>query len=757
MKQAVIGLVAHVDAGKTTLAEALLFQAGAIRAQGRVDHGDAHMDTDAQERQRGITIFAQQAAFDYAGAHLMLIDAPGHVDFSAEAERTLRALDYAILVVGANDGVQGHTETLWELLCRYQVPTFLFANKMDLAGADRAALLAQLRGRLSGACVDAAALLAATGLAGAARASATGAGDAAGKPEPSHGGAAGASAIAAGAGTAVSEPMSAPRAPAVGGGGAVVLSASAADAAVREPVTATEDAAFAPTPAACAQALEDAASADEAALEEYLDTGSLSAETLRRLVSERFVFPVFFGAALRNEGVGELLDGLAALIAEKTWPDAFAARVYKVSRSPRGERLAHLKVTGGVLRAKMLLAGIDRGAAWEEKVDQVRLYQADSFTTVSEVPAGRICTVTGLSHVHPGSALGAEPTGPQPVLAPVLSYQVLPEEGTDMHALVRALRELADEDPLLAVSWHEQLQEAHVQLMGSVQREVVQQLLRDRYGMEVSFGPGGILYRETVTAPVEGVGHFEPLRHYAEVHVLLEPLPRGAGMRFGTRCAEDDLDRNWQRLVLTHCMEREHVGVLAGAPLTDVRVTLLAGRAHAKHTEGGDFRQATYRAIRQGLMEARERGACLLLEPWYRLRLSVPADKVGRALADLARMDAEFEAPEVAGDMAELAGCVPASEVGEYALEVSGYTGGRGRLALEYDGYRACHNADEVIARAAYDPEADLPNTPDSVFCSHGAGYTVKWREVPAHAHVTVDPARLRPWREADASFFAKQ
>ena len=693
MKQAVIGLVAHVDAGKTTLAEALLFRAGAIRAQGRVDHGDAHMDTDAQERQRGITIFAQQAALDYAGAHLMLIDAPGHVDFSAEAERTLRALDYAILVVGANDGVQGHTETLWELLRRYQVPTIVFANKMDLAGADRAALLAQLRGRLSGACVDAAALLAAAGLAGAARASAAG----------------------------------------------------------------TEAALPAPTPAACAQALEDAASADEAALEEYLDTGTLSAETLRRLVSERSVFPVFFGAALRNEGVGELLDGLAALIAERTWPDAFAARVYKVSRSPRGERLAHLKVTGGVLRAKMQLAGVDRGVSWEEKVDQVRLYQADAFTTVSEVPAGRICTVTGLSHVHPGSALGAEPAGPQPVLAPVLSYQVLPEAGADMHALVRALRELADEDPLLAVSWHEQLQEAHVQLMGSVQREVVQQLLRDRYGMEVSFGPGGILYRETVTAPVEGVGHFEPLRHYAEVHVLLEPLPRGAGMRFGTRCAEDDLDRNWQRLVLTHCMEREHVGVLAGAPLTDVRVTLLAGRAHAKHTEGGDFRQATYRAIRQGLMEARERGACLLLEPWYRLRLSVPADKVGRALADLARMDAEFEAPEVAGDMAELAGCVPASEVGEYALEVSGYTGGRGRLALEYDGYRECHNADEVIARAAYDPEADLSNTPDSVFCSHGAGYTVKWREVPAHAHVTVDPARLRPWREADASFFAKR
>lgn len=704
MRQAVVGLLAHVDAGKTTLAEAMLLAAGAIRTEGRVDKGSAHMDTDAMERQRGITIFAQQASLDYAGTHFMLLDAPGHVDFSAEAERTLRALDYAVLVVGANDGVQGHTETLWELLRRYEVPTFVFVNKMDLENPGAPALLSQLRSRLSGTCVDGAALPAPGG-----------------EPGP-HG-----AAFAAG-GEAASG-----RARAAGGG-------AAAPAAV--------------SPAAQAQALEDAASADERALDEYLETGTLSADTLRRLVAGRALFPVFFGAALRHDGVAELMGGMTRLMAEKRWPGEFAARVYKVSRTPRGERLAWVKVTGGVLRAKMALAGFDRGEAWEEKIDQVRVYQAESFSTVTEVPAGRLCAVTGLTHVLPGSALGAEPAGAQPVLAPVLSYQVLPG-GADIHAVVRALRELADEDPLLGVAWQPELQEVHVQLMGAVQREVVQQLMHDRYGLDVDFGPGGILYQETVTAAAEGIGHFEPLRHYAEAHLLLEPLPRGAGIEVGTRCAEDGLDRNWQRLILTHVLERQHAGALTGAPIADLRITLVGGRAHAKHTEGGDFRQATYRAIRQGLMQLRAQGACQLLEPWYRLRLAVPADKVGRAMADLTRMGAEFQAPAVSGDMAQITGAVPASEVGEYALEVAGYTGGRGRLALEFAGYRPCHNADEVIARAAYDPEADLPNTPDSVFCSHGAGYTVKWSEVPAHAHVQVDPARLRPWRAADASFFS--
>ena len=506
-----------------------------------------------------------------------------------------------------------------------------------------------------------------------------------------------------------------------------------------------------------AGALEDVAATDESALEEYLETGALATDTLRRLVAERSLFPVFFGAALRDDGVLELLDGMCALLAERSWPDEFAARVFRVSRGARGERLSWVKVTGGTLRAKAQLTGVNRrGKPWAEKINEVRLYQGESFETVAEVGAGRICAVTGLSHVVPGSALGAEPEGARPVLAPVLSYQVIPEPGADVSALVRALRELADEDPMLGVTWQEQLQEAHVQLMGEVQQDVVAELLRERYGFAVTFGPGGILYRETLTAPAEGVGHFEPLRHYAEVRLLVEPLRRGAGVEFGTRCSTDDLDLNWQRLILTNAMERDHLGVLVGAPLTDARITLLAGRAHAKHTEGGDFRQATYRAVRQALMGARERGECLLLEPWYRFRLTVPADRVGRALTDLTRMAAEFDAPAMAGDAATVTGEVPASEVGEYALEVARYTGGCGRISLELAGYRPCHNADEVIAAAAYDPEADLPNTPDSVFCSHGAGHTVKWRDVPAHAHTTVDPTRLRPYRAADAAFFSR-
>lgn len=675
MSQAVIGLVAHVDAGKTTLAEALLYRAGAIRRQGCVDKGDAHLDTDAMERERGITIFSKQTSLDWAGAHVMLLDTPGHVDFSAEAERTLQALDYAVLIVGANDGVEGHTETLWSLLARYNVPTFVFVNKLDLAADGLGPVMDEMHRRLSPSVVDGDAL----------------------------------SALVASAGGA--------------GEGAAAL-------------------------------LEDVAATDEDALDEYLESGSLSAETIRRLIVQRKVFPCFAGSALRMEGIEEFLDGVVALMQEKTWPDEFAARVYRVSRGAHGERLAWVKVTGGVLRAKEQLSGFDRGATWNEKVDQVRIYDADSFEIVREVPAGWVCAVTGLSQVLPGSALGAEARLAEPVLVPVLSYSV-GAAGADATTLVQALRELADEDPLLGVAWREQLQEVHVQLMGEVQREVVARQLLDRFGLEVTFGAGGILYRETVTAPVRGAGHFEPLRHYAEVQLLVEPAERGAGVEAGTRALEDDLDRNWQRLILTHVLEREHPGVLTGAPLTDVRITLLGGRAHLKHTEGGDFRQATYRAIRQALMTAREQGACQLLEPWYRFRLGVPADKVGRAFADLQRMGAEFDAPVAEGDRAEIAGSAPASEIGSYALEVSAYSGGRGRLFLEYAGYRPCHNAEQVIADAAYDPVADLANTPDSVFCSHGAGYNVAWDQVPAQAHVEIDFDRLRPWRKADASFFA--
>lgn len=675
MSQAVIGLVAHVDAGKTTLAEALLYRAGAIRRQGRVDKGDAHLDTDAMERERGITIFSKQTSLDWAGAHVMLLDTPGHVDFSAEAERTLQALDYAVLIVGANDGVEGHTETLWSLLARYSVPTFVFVNKLDLAADGLGPVMDEMHRRLSPLVVDGDAL----------------------------------SALVASAGGA--------------GEGAAAL-------------------------------LEDVAATDEDALDEYLESGSLSAETIRRLIVQRKVFPCFAGSALRMEGIEEFLDGVVALVQEKAWPDEFAARVYRVSRGAHGERLAWVKVTGGVLRAKEQLSGFDRGTTWNEKVDQVRIYDADSFEIAREVPAGRVCAVTGLSQVLPGSALGAEARLAEPALVPVLSYSV-GAAGADATTLVQALRELADEDPLLGVAWHEQLQEVHVQLMGEVQREVVARQLLDRFGLEVTFGAGGILYRETVTAPVRGAGHFEPLRHYAEVQLLVEPTEHGAGVEAGTRALEDDLDRNWQRLILTHVLEREHPGVLTGAPLTDVRITLLGGSAHLKHTEGGDFRQATYRAIRQALMTAREQGACQLLEPWYRFRLGVPADKVGRALADLQRMGADFDAPVAEGDRAEIAGSAPASEIGSYALEVSAYSGGRGRLFLEYAGYRPCHNAEQVIAEAAYDPVADLANTPDSVFCSHGAGYNVSWDQVPAQAHVEIDFDWLRPWRKADASFFA--
>lgn len=669
MKQAVVGLLAHVDAGKTTLAEAMLYEAGHIRKLGRVDRGDSHLDTDEMERDRGITIFCSQAELEHAGARLTLVDAPGHVDFSAEAERTLAALDYAILVVGANDGVQGHTQTLWRLLARYEVPTFVFVNKLDLlpeggSAAEKNALLAELRRRLSDACLD-------------------------------------------------------------------------ADALVMDP-----------------EAQEAAAMTDEAALDELLESGSLAPKTVRRLVAERRVFPCFWGSALRRGGVAHLLDGLVDLIEERVWPHEFAARVYRVSRGARGERLAWLKVTGGVLRAKQQVSGVSAGVSWTEKVNELRVYSGMRFEPVAEAGAGRTVAATGLSHVRPGDVLGAEPEPPRPALAPVLSYSVLPGDH-DAHTVFHALSELAEEDPMLGVSWSEALQEIHLQLMGAVQLEVVRDLLSRRFGIEAGFGPGGILYKETIAAPVEGVGHFEPLRHYAEVHLRIEPGPRGSGVVFGSECSEDDLDRNWQRLILTNAMERDHLGVLTGAPLTDVRVTLLGGRAHAKHTEGGDFRQATYRAVRQGLMEARAAGACVLLEPWYAFELEVPAEKVGRGLADLTRMSARVGAPEVSGDLACVRGEVPASEVGDYALEVAAYSGGNGRLSLEFHGYEPCHDAERVVAAASYDPEANLPNTPDSVFCTHGAGYTVKWPDVPAAAHVRIDPARLRPWRPADASFFS--
>ena len=658
MRQTVVGILAHVDAGKTTIAEAMLFDAGTIRTCGRVDRGDSHLDTDLMERDRGITIFSSQAALVHADTAITLVDSPGHVDFSAEAERTLAALDLAVLVVGANDGIQGHTRTLWRLLERHGIPTIIFANKVDLlpdAGslAEKNALVAALRAKLSEGCLPIEEL---TG--------------------------------------------------------------------------------------------EAAAMTDEAALEEFLETGELDDATTRRLFVERHVFPCLFGSALKNEGVAELLDAIAKLAPDRAWPGEFAARVYRVSRGERGERIAWLKITGGELHARQQVDGVTDGTPWSEKINELRIYTGSRIEPISNVSAGGVCAVTGLSHVRPGDALGAEPAPEHPTLAPVLTYGVL-TGGADIHTVLSALRELAEEDPMLAVSWDEHLQEIRLRLMGAVQLEVVRDLMARRFGLDIDFGPGSILYEETISRPVMGVGHFEPLRHYAEVHLRLDPAPRGSGVTFGSEYSEDDLDRNWQRLILTNAQERELVGVLTGAPVTDVRITLVGGRAHLKHTEGGDFRQATYRAMRQALMTARELGECVLLEPWYAFELELPTDKVGRAMSDLTRMSARFGSPEQVGDEARLAGEVPASELGDYALQLAEYTSGQGRISLEFSGYEPCHDADRVIAEAGYDPEADLPNTPDSVFCSHGAGYTVKWHEVPEHAHVEVDPSRLRPWRSA--------
>lgn len=658
MRQTVVGILAHVDAGKTTLAEAMLFDAGTIRTCGRVDRGDSHLDTDLMERDRGITIFSSQAALVHAGTAITLVDSPGHVDFSAEAERTLAALDLAVLVVGANDGIQGHTRTLWRLLERHGIPTIIFANKVDLlpdAGslAENNALVAALRAKLSEGCLPMKEL---TG--------------------------------------------------------------------------------------------EAAAMTDETALEEFLETGELSDATTRRLFAERHVFPCLFGSALKNEGVAELLDAIAKLAPDRAWPGEFAARVYRVSRGDRGERIAWLKITGGELHARQQVNGVADDIPWSEKINELRIYTGSRFEPISNASAGGVCAVTGLSHVRPGDALGAEPAPERPTLAPVLTYGVL-TGGADIHTVLSALRELAEEDPMLAVSWDEHLQEIRLRLMGAVQLEVVRDLMARRFGLDIDFGPGSILYKETISRPVMGIGHFEPLRHYAEVHLRLDPAPRGSGVTFGSECSEDDLDRNWQRLILTNAQERELVGVLTGAPVTDVRITLVGGRAHLKHTEGGDFRQATYRAMRQALMTARELGECMLLEPWYAFELELPTDKVGRAMSDLTRMSARFGSPEQMGDEARLTGEVPASELGDYALQLAEYTSGQGRISLEFSGYEPCHDSQHVIEEARYDPEADLPNTPDSVFCSHGAGYTVKWHEVPEHAHVEVDTSRLRPWRSA--------
>ncbi len=632
----VIGVLAHVDAGKTTLSEALLYAAGARRTLGRVDHGDAFLDTDALERERGITIFGKSALFSSDGVDFTLLDTPGHVDFSAEMERVLPALDCAILVVSGTDGIQSHTRTLLRLLERYRVPAFVFVNKLDLAGADREALLAQLSRALPG-CVD----------------------------------------------------FTAP----------------------------TRD--------------ENAAMCDEAALEEFLASGTLGDGTLVSLIRARRLFPVFFGSALRLDGVNALLSALARYAPEGADDGVFGARVFKISRDAQGARLTWLRVTGGTLRAKTPLAYTADGETYEEKVDQLRLYSGEKFTPAEQLCAGMAAAVTGLTHTRPGQALGAAAETEQPLLEPVLTYRLILPDGVDAHAALPKLRELEDENPMLRLVWDERLRELHVRLMGPIQLEILQRLIADRFGWAVSFGAGRVVYRETIAAPVLGVGHFEPLRHYAEVQLLLEPLARGSGVRFASNVSTDALALNWQRLIATHIFEREHPGVLTGSPLTDVKFTLVAGRAHLKHTEGGDFRQATYRAIRQGLMRAQ----CVLLEPHYDFRLELPPESVGRAMTDIQTMGGVADVPETEGSLTVLTGHAPVAGLRDYASALAVYTRGMGRLACSLRGFEPCADSAAVAAASGYDPERDVDNPSSSVFCEHGGSVIVPWNEAITRMH----------------------
>lgn len=649
------GLLAHVDAGKTTLSESILYLCKAIRKPGRVDHGDAFLDTYALERSRGITIFSKQAVVHTGNTQITLLDTPGHVDFSAEMERTLQVLDYAILVVSGADGVQGHTRTLWNLLKRYHVPVFIFINKMDQEGTDREELLSELSSKLDEGCI-----------------------------------------------------------------------------------------AFDTPPE---EFYEAVSLCDEEALDEYLEHGSLALRTITELVKKRKVFPCYFGSALRIQGVRELLDGIGKYTAGMEKRDAFGAKVFKISRDAQGGRLTHLKITGGALRVKDTLSP-DRSGEKEEKVNQIRIYSGEKYETVPEVQAGEVCAVTGLTFTYPGEGLGIEEDSKAPALEPVLNYRVELPEGCDAHTMLLKLRQLEEEDPLLRVVWSEELQEIHVRLMGEVQIEILKNLIKERFGIEVHFDTGNIVYKETIQKAAEGVGHFEPLRHYAEVHLILEPGEPGSGLIIDTDCSEDMLDRNWQRLILTHLYEKNHRGVLTGASITDLKITLAAGRSHLKHTEGGDFRQATYRAVRQGLMQADS----MLLEPYYDFRLEVPAPMVGRALTDIQRMYGESGTPETEGEMSVLTGNAPVACMRDYQIEVAGYTKGRGRLTCTYRGYAPCHNPEEVIRQAGYDPERDLDNPAGSVFCAHGAGFHVPWQDVPSYMHIENQLEKRKKQMASDVS-----
>lgn len=636
MKKFSIGILAHVDAGKTTLSEAMLYASGVTRRMGRVDHKDAFLDTDSLEKSRGITIFSKQAVLTAGDTEITILDTPGHVDFSSEAERVLQVLDYAVLLISGTDGVQSHTETLWQLLKSYRIPTFIFVNKMDISAVGRELIMAELQRRLDGGCIDF--------------------GNSADGLENEYG--------------------------------------------------------------------EAAALCSESLMDELLETGRLSAESLSETVKKRRIFPCFFGSALKLSGVDVFLKALSAYTVKPRYDDEFSAAVYKITEDEQGVRLTHVKITGGSLKVKSLING--------EKVNGIRIYSGIKFKSADEAQAGTVCALTGLTKTYAGQGLGIAADSPLPLLEPLFSYKIIFPPQLDIYTGLAMLRRLEDEDPQLRIVWNEQLREIHLQLMGEIQLEILKSVIEERFGFKVDFSEGSIAYRETIAQPVEGIGHYEPLRHYAEVHLLMEPLEQGSGLRFASDCREDKLDKNWQRLVLTHLAEKQHLGVLTGSPITDMKITLIAGKAHLKHTEGGDFRQATYRAVRQGLMSAES----VLLEPWYRFSLRVPPDCIGRAMTDLTRMEAEFSAPLQNDDETVIEGSVPAKTMNGYQTELASYTKGRGRLSCFPEGYRPCRDTAAVIEERSYSAENDIDNPADSVFCSHGAGFAVKWYDVPAYAHI---------------------
>lgn len=662
----ILGILAHVDAGKTTMAEGLLYYSGTIRKPGRVDHKDTYLDTFEMERARGITIFSKQARFTWKNQRYTLLDTPGHVDFSAEMERTLQVLDYAILVISAPDGVQGHDITLWNLLRQYRIPVFLFVNKMDMPGMKKGKVLENLHKYLDDRCID-----------------------------------------------------------------------------------------FSKTDNRKEEICDELAMCNEELMQQYLEHQEVELETVKKAIRNREVFPCYFGSALRLEGVEEFMNGLHGLVQLPKYGEEFGARVYKISRDPQGNRLTHMKITGGKLRVKGILESSQKDGG-KEKADQIRLYSGTSHELAEVVAAGEICAVTGLQDSQAGMGYGAEPEGGEPMLEPVLSYQICLPKGCDAHGIFLKLCQLEEEEPQLHIVWDEHTQEISAKVMGEVQIEVLKKLIHDRYDLDIEFGAGSITYKETIAEPVEGVGHFEPLRHYAEVHLLMQPLERGSGLHFSAQCSEDVLDRNWQRLILTHLEEKKHLGVLTGSEITDMQITLIAGKAHQKHTEGGDFRQATYRAVRQGLKMAKS----ILLEPVYQFRLEIPAENVGRAMSDLIRMNGEFQPPQTDGETAILTGSAPVSLMRDYQKEVIAYSRGRGHLFCTLKGYEVCHNQEEVVSQMAYDAEADLENPTGSIFCAHGAGFVVPWNEVYDYMHLdgilakkTAEESEEEPARRTSAVY----